>query len=312
MNRWVKRALIGVGGLLGLGAAGFGVFVFGLHPKKVPAADLSAPKSQAEIERGQYLAEHVALCVHCHSESDHAAAGAPITGPKGGGSVFLEHPDLGRVTAPNITPDKEHGIGAWTDGEIVRAIREGISRDGHALVPMMPYEEFRQTLTQADALAIVAYLRTLKPASSSPAPTALKFPLNVIVRMLPEPVENEPAAQAQDGSQARGKWLLRAGVCAGCHSAEHDTEDPQMFLRGGGKLGDGIVVPNITSDPAAGIGSYSDEDILRAVTKGVSKSGAPLRRMPSSAFAGMTEDDQKALLRALRAVPPLPPAPADD
>src|SRR4029079_16324842 len=91
--------------------------------------------------------------------------------------------------SPNITPDPESGLGKWTDGKILRAVREGISRDGRPLFPMMPYATFGKHLGDDDALAIIAYLRTLKPIKNVPRRVETVFPSWMVSRAAPQPVE---------------------------------------------------------------------------------------------------------------------------
>ena len=94
--------------------------------------------------------------------------------------------------APNITPDPETGIGRWTDGEVARAIREGVSRDGRPLFPLMNYPAYRD-LTDSDVLSIVAYLRTRKPVRRDNGRTDLDFPVGMMIRTVPKPLDNAPA-----------------------------------------------------------------------------------------------------------------------
>jgi hypothetical protein len=110
-------------------------------PEQRPAASLKVPADAAQVARGKYLVEHVSDCLGCHS--DHLNTfGFPVKPGSEGQGGFIFDKKLGFpgvVAAQNITPDPEFGLGKWTDGEIVRAFREGIDRNGDALFPMMPY-----------------------------------------------------------------------------------------------------------------------------------------------------------------------------
>src|SRR5689334_3314171 len=110
-----------------------------LGPKARAVTARTFEKTEARRARGEYLVENVATCFHCHSEPDLASpGGTPKAGMKGAGWE-MPIPELGRVIAPNITPDVETGIGGWTDDEIARAVQEGVDKSGRALFPVMPY-----------------------------------------------------------------------------------------------------------------------------------------------------------------------------
>ena len=204
-------------------------------------------------------------------------------------------------------------MGGWTDGEIARAIREGVSKDGRPLFPQMPYETYRETLSDGEILDIIAYLRTLKPVNNKPGATKVAFPVSMFIRSVPAPLEQPPApAPSPSDKLARGKWLLRAASCNECH----DTRDDKMQKVPGKTLAGGMefhlpdergvaIAPNISSDKATGIGAYSDEDIRRALEEGKGKDGRDLYVMPWSYYKGMTKEDKDALIAALRDVPPV-------
>jgi hypothetical protein len=237
----------------------------------------------------------------------------PVEGRVGAGRDFGDWgPDVPfHLRAPNLTPDKETGIGAMTDGEVIRAMREGIGKDGRALFPQMPYVTYARTLSDDDALAIVAYLRTLTPIKNDPGRTEIKFPVSMFIRGVPKPLEGSPPkAPEPTDTRARGKWLL--DVCS-CHDC-HDSVNSKMQklegkgLAGGMKFplpgGKGLTIaPNITPDKATGIGAYSDDDLRRVFNEGKGKTGRVLYTMPWSYYAGLTKDDKEALIAALREVP---------
>ena len=307
----IVKKLLGFLLILIVLAAGAGyVFFFVVHPKKRASAELKAPSTPEAIERGRYLATHVMGCLGFHSEGDVTKPGDPHKpGTEGGGRDFGDIPDFpGHIRAPNITPDPEHGVGKWTDGELVRALREGLSRDGRVLFPMMPYGTYHDLLSDEDALAIVAFLRSLKPLPNNPGPMEVKFPVSMFIRLAPQPVET-PAGAAPTEKLARGRWLLRVASCTECHTpSEKGKPIEGMEYAGGGKfplpIGD-LYVPNITSDQATGIGAYSDEDLLRVLNEGVNKAGKSLYMMPWTLYRGMTDEDKQALIAAMREIKPI-------
>jgi Cytochrome c len=309
----LKRLLPVLGSILGLAIFLVLAKYYGLSPEQRPAPELKIRSLPESIERGRYLAHHVAACMGCHSEIDDSQSGEPIRpGRAGSGRDFGEIPNLpGRMRAANLTPDRETGIGNWTDGELLRAIREGIGRDGHVLFPFMPYPTYAKLLSDADAHAIISYLRSLPPIKNRLEPSTVNFPVSMLIRALPAPVTT-PAGPPPPEPRARGNWLLSMANCRDCHDAFDAQHQPILGkeLSGGFELasprGKGSVfAANITSDRATGIGAYTDEDLLRVFNEGVNKAGRKLYGMPWSYYAGMTDDDKRALIVALREVPPV-------
>lgn len=310
-----KKILLGLVILVVLAVAGVAVWFYVLHPKSRPAPDLKAVATPEALARGQYLAT-ITGCIACHSPIDESRPGDfPIADKLFAGRVFPGDENFPAINAANLTPDPETGLGAWTDGEIVRALREGLSRDGRVLFPMMPYTSFRE-LPDEDALAIVAFLRSVKPVRNPVPPTDVPFPVSMFVRMAPQPVEAPPPAWPTE-PVARGQLLLKLSSCGDCHTPRekgHPVEG--MELAGGtpfvGPWGT-VHASNITSDRAAGIGALTDDDLRRVLREGRRKDGRLLWVMPWSATRAYTDQDLDAVIAALRAVPPngnLVPAPA--
>jgi cytochrome c553 len=313
MKKILKRILVVFLATLALGVAAIYVKFYVTLPKTRPAPDVKAPASPEAIERGRYLASHVAACVGCHSKVDITKSGEPIVeGQLGSGRDFGELPGFpGRLRAPNLTPDKETGIGAWTDGEVLRAMREGVDRNGRVLFPQMPYKTYAKTLSDDDALAVIAYLRTLAPIKNDPGVMEVKFPVSMFIRGVPAPLASSPpAAPPASDKKARGEWLLQVCSCSDCHDSMNEKMEPIP----GKRLAGGMMFPlpegkgnvyaaNITSDTATGIGAYSDDDLKRVIEEGKGKSGRTLYVMPWIHYKGMTAEDKEALFAALRQVP---------
>src|SRR5215207_638870 len=129
----VKKLMLVLAGVLVLAIALVLVKFYGLSPNARAATDVKAPRTPEAVERGRYLAHNVTVCMGCHSQVDETKPGEPIVaGRTGSGRDFGVLPGFpGRMRAANLTPDPETGIGNYTDGELLRAIREGIGRDGH-------------------------------------------------------------------------------------------------------------------------------------------------------------------------------------
>ena len=314
MKKIIVRILKVLGALVVLAILGMVVKFYVLSPKSRPAQAMTAPTTPEAIARGKYLTNHVAACVGCHSPVQETVPGEPpVEGKLGAGRDFG---DWGpavpfHLRAPNLTPDKETGIGSMTDGEVIRAMREGVGKDGRALFPQMPFQTYAQTLSDDDSLAIVAYLRTLPAIKNDPGRTEIRFPVSMFIRGVPKPLEaSPPAPPAATDKLARGKWLLQVCSCNDCHDSvdPHRKKIPGKALAGGQPFplpnGKGVAVSsNITSDKATGIGAYSDEDLMRVFNEGKGKTGRFLYVMPWSYYAGLTKEDKEALIAALREVP---------
>ena len=311
---WKQGIKMAVGILVGLPILVFAIMAirfYGFNPKSRPAPVMSAPTSAEAVARGKYLVHNVAACIGCHSTVQEDVSGEPPVEAKlGAGRDFGDFGGPVHIRAANITPDKDHGLGGWTDGEVARAIREGVSKDGRNLFPQMPYLTYRETLSDAEVLDIIAYLRTLKPIADDPGRTSVSFPVSMFIRGVPQPLETPPPPPpGPSDKMARGRWLLKTASCHDCH----DSVDDKMQKIPGKAFGGGMkfttakgtfYASNISSDKASGIGAYSAEDILRVINEGKGKSGRTLYVMPWSYYKGMTGEDKDALVAALMAEPP--------
>ncbi len=291
------------------------MFRIGIVCGAVLLAACSGAAAESPAERGNYLVNTIMACGNCHSPRD--ADGRTIAEKAFSGGLTFVTPAF-IATAPNITPDVETGIGSWSDAEIKRALVEGIRPDhghlsGAALAAIMP-ANFYRALLPGDLDAIVAYLRMVKPIrSESPAP------------VYQAPVRRDPYPDAEAGFDKagfadpvrRGAYLATIGHCMECHSAwSRGTSDFRNGLGRGGRAfpareGSPAGIPdsiaaNITSDPAAGIGGWSDAEIGRAITHGIGRDGRALKPpMAYDYYAGLKDSDLADIIAYLRTVPPL-------
>lgn len=253
--------------VLAIAVLGVGFFFFRftvLLPRDIPVPDIALPTSAEEIERGRYLATHVAVCMDCHSTRNWEYFAGPIkAGTLGkGGEVFDESTGLpGLMISKNITP---HGLGRWSDGEVFRAITGGLQQDGDALFPLMPYDAYR-TMDERDILAIIAYLRTLGPIENAVPDHQLNFPLNLIVNSIPR--EAELRTINRDDPVEHGEYLSTLAGCTWCHTPINATQQtiPEQLLAGGHEfaMGDYLVrAANISPDPETGIGNWTLEQFI--------------------------------------------------
>jgi mono/diheme cytochrome c family protein len=307
----LKKILIVLAVIVLVVVAGVPAYMYTAYPKMRSAPAMKAPSTPEAIERGRYLVEAVTGCAACHSPIDESRPGDfPQADLKFAGRIFPADSGLpGTIIAPNLTPDPDTGIGNWTDGEIVRAIREGVSRDGAPLFPFMNYPEYRN-LSDDDTLAIVAYLRTQKPVRREVGRTKLNFPVNMMIRMAPQPLESSPPGLPAAGVE-RGRALIKVMLCGDCHTPMDDRGGrlANKQLAGGmrftGRWGE-VHSANITSHPSAGIGAYSNDDLKRVFREGKNRAGRDLWVMPWSVTRNLTEPDLDALIAALREVPANP------
>ena len=295
-------------------AGGGLAFLWLRQPAQVAAANITVERSAGLVERGRFLFEVLADCDGCHSQRDFSRFGGPVV-PAGRGAGFVFPAEMGMpgtIVAPNITPDKETGIGSWTDGEKIRAIRDGVDRDGRALFPMMPYQSFRK-MSDADVEALVAYLDSLPPVRNPLPQTVVKFPVSLMIKSAPAPAGSVPPPDPA----RRGEYLVTLAGCAECHTPEDRGQPvPGKEFAGGRvfKLPFGTVVTaNITPDMDTGIGKWTEKHFLDKfaeyrdyVRNGPPKCGPDaFTLMPWLKFSQLPEDDLRAIYAELRKLPPV-------
>ena len=309
-RRWIKRLLKIAGyGFLGLIVllAGVITFTIGWRPifgaKARALTDRKFEPTPARFERGKYLVEGVVGCFDCHSKFDNKAPEGPVLiSPKGAGSVFLEEGEM-RVVASNITPDKETGIGNWSDDAVARSIREGIGNDGRALFPIMPYGEFRH-MSDEDLASVIAYVRSAEPTPSQLPKTHLPFPLSRLVNNFPEPIDAPVPQPDVSTPEKRGEYLAHLGACTDCHTPHRrGTPIPGMYLAGGDTFGE-VASTNITLDPS-GISYYDEALFLNVIRTGHVKARPLKPPMPWRLYRNMTDEDLKSIFAYLRTVKPV-------
>jgi hypothetical protein len=256
-----------VGALVGIAIAttgGLYLYFFVVLPRDLPVPDLEIELTPARIARGDYLATAVYGCIYCHSERDWTLFGAP---PKPGtigqgGEVFDASVGVsGYLVSPNITP---HHLGDWSDGEIYRAIVNGLHRDGYAFFPIMPFDVYLHLETE-DVYSIIAYLRTLDPIESEYTGRRLSPIMQFIANSRALPAD--PWEVDEDDPVSRGERMTLIAGCRFCHTPANERMQPYEDMRFGGGLGmwaNGELVysNNISPDPETGIGSWSVNDFI--------------------------------------------------
>jgi mono/diheme cytochrome c family protein len=255
---WKK--IIGYTLLVAVALAGGGfAYLYFRKPASQPPSDIRVAMTEEQVARGKYLFA-LADCDGCHTPHDPTKLYMPaIEAKRGSGQLFEEEGAPAPVYASNITTDPETGIGSWTDGEKIRAIREGIGRDGRVLFPMMPYEQFRY-MSDEDVQALVAYLNTLPPVRNKLPRTTVGFPISMLIKGKPRPVTKPVKTPPRANQFGYGEYLTTVGLCEVCHTPfDRGTFDTSKRLAGGHKFsmnGYTVVSANITPDPETGIGTW--------------------------------------------------------
>jgi mono/diheme cytochrome c family protein len=317
----VKTVLKVVGGVLLLiicGVAAFVGYVSATWDKDYSATPRPAVKASTDpevIRRGEYLAHSVAHCSVCHVPEDVTAKREPGEHPAMVGGFVWRMGPLGTITSRNITPDKETGIGNWTDEDLARAIKFTVGRDGK-LLPFMSLTV--PAMADEDVEAIISYLRSTQPTvrpNTPPEPgILLKYLATKVGPSFREGFlkDLKYVAASEEPSLERGKYLAHGpGWCVGCHSPfnmlemkpsgpqfsgssdpEPDHKDASMVFR----------IPNLTTDPETGHMANWDEDHFVARFK--AGRAIASSKMPWEAYREMTDSDLRSIFRYLKTVPP--------
>ena len=272
-----------------------------------PALAQGTPASAAEVARGRYIFGATGGC-GCHTVPK---------GPVNAGGRRYDGP-FGTVFASNITPDRQTGIGTWTDEQIITAIRLGRRPNGERLLPVHPFTVFNG-MAEEDLKAVVAFLRTTPPVNRPNQPKKITMPLFESV-FLPTwlaafaPKETPPPKAPTSGIP-RGEYLVRAvGHCGECHSPRTMTmaTDNSRFLAGNPKGPEDQAMPNITPDPDTGIGKWSVEEIADYLGSGNKPdgdvAGGLMAEVIDGTLAGykdLTQADRVAIAQYLKSIPPI-------
>jgi mono/diheme cytochrome c family protein len=286
---------------LGRGATALlGILVGGLA---VSPAGAQGPATSDPVARGKYVFGATGGC-GCHTEKDR---------PLNSGGRKYEGP-FGTVYSTNITPDRQTGIGGWTDDQIITAIRLGRRPNDERLVPVHPYTVFNG-MAEEDLRAVVAYLRSLPPVNraNQPKKTIPLFESVFLPAWLAAFAPREtPPASAPTSGLARGEYLVRAvGHCGECHTPRGVTQatDNSRFLGGSPKGPEGDPVPNITPDKDSGL-TWSEEEIAEYLETGNKPDGdaagglmAEVIEGTSAGYRHLTKQDRLAIARYLKTIP---------
>jgi mono/diheme cytochrome c family protein len=282
-------------------------------PNAGKAPDLEVAVTPAKVERGEYLAYHVMMCADCHSFRDFSQfSGPPTPGTEFAGGDEFDHAMgfPGKFISSNITP---FGIGDWTDGELFHLITTGVKPDGNPIFPVMPYHKFGQ-MDREDIEAVIAYLRTLEPVETNHPESKPDFPVNLIMRTMPQKAHLSPKPAKSD-VVAYGKYLANAAACFDCHT--NFEKGKFVGPEGGGgrefQFPDGSIVraPNLTPHQT-GIKHFTEKSFVQRFKMYADpdfdlpkvEPGEFQTLMPWYMYSGMKEEDLAAIYAYLQTLEP--------
>lgn len=265
-------------------------------------ATLGLAQAQSDlVKRGDYLVNGILTCGNCHSPKGPTG---DIPGKEFSGGLSWDEPPF-KVTAPNITQDKDTGIGNWTDAQIKTVLRTGVRPNGVTIAMIMPVG-FYDIMTERDLDAVVAYLRTIKPINNTVPAPVYKMPQV----HHPFPGGEKPYTEADMSDKLKkGFYLATIAHCMECHTpmGPRGREFATKLGTGGFEFPGpwGVSVSrNITSSKEKGIGAWSDAEIKRAITQGIRKDGSHLKPpMGFHYYSTVTADDLDAVVAYVRTLP---------
>jgi mono/diheme cytochrome c family protein len=311
-----RAVIIGVAAVAAVAAAGFLWIVLGPGPTdfasgpKVALSDyrganpsgVPARLAQASpVERGEYLAR-AADCMACHTAPD---------GKRFAGGLAFSLP-FGTLYSTNITPDKETGIGNYSDADFLNALQRGTREDGAHLYPAMPFASYTR-MTVDDALAIKAYLFSLPPVDAPDRDNPLSFPFNQRALMgawawLFNPGKRFQANAAQTPEWNRGAYIAEAlAHCGECHTPRNLFFAVDNRRKFGGALTAGWRAYDISSDSSTGVGAWREEDLVAYLSTGHAMgrgtATGPMGEAVEFSLSHLAPEDIRAVAVYLRSVP---------
>jgi mono/diheme cytochrome c family protein len=263
---------------------------------------VSQASAQGDVKRGDYLMNTIMTCANCHSPKGPPPA---VAGKDYSGGLSWDEPPF-KVTAPDITQDKEAGVGSWSDGDLKTLLLTGKRPNGVQIAEVMP-TSFYPILTQGDLNGIVAYMRTIKPVNN-------KVPDPIYKMALPHHVfpgaEKSYTPADMNDKLKKGFYLATIGHCMECHTpfgAGGGRDFKNSLGKGGAEFPGpwGVVKSrNITSSKTAGIGDWTDAEIKEAIIHGKRKDGSKLTGpMGFQYYVKMTDADLDAVIAYVRTLP---------
>lgn len=312
------KTVLKVGGILLLVVilllAGVLTYLKTALPDVGPPPEIAIEGNAEQLKRGAYLANHVMVCMDCHSKRDWTQfAGPPIESTFGmGGEVFDQKFGFpGKYVSSNITPAN---LSNWTDGEVFRAVVSGVGKDGRALFPVMPHHNYGK-LDEKDIRAVIAYIRSIPAIENQTEASVPDFPLNFILNTIPKKANLQPMPSKAE-KEKYGEYLVTAAACYDCHTNQEKGEFIGEPFAGGMRFplpnNYTVVSTNITPHES-GIGSWTEELFVKrfklyadsTYTPEAVGDGDRQSAMPWTMYAGMSEEDLGAMYAYLKTVKPV-------
>jgi hypothetical protein len=302
--------------ILVVAVAGLLTYVKAALPDVGEAENITIEYTPERIERGKYLANHVTVCMDCHSTREFTKFSMPLAeGTLGkGGERFDQTMGLpGVFFSKNITPE---GISRYTDGELYRVITSGVTKEGRPMFPLMPYPYYGR-MDREDIYDIIAYIRSIPPIKNDVPDSEADFPVNFILHTIPAKATPEPRP-SKDNKIEYGRYLTNASGCRECHTPVNQGqiiidkafsgEREFMFPNG-----DICRSANITPDKETGIGAWTSDMFVQrfkiyrdsTYTLPDVAPGEFNTIMPWTMYAGMEQEDLEAIFAYLQTLTPM-------
>lgn len=283
-------------------------------PAPAPAPAAAAAEvirdSADPLQHGRYLVETIAGCGNCHTPR--LPDGTPDNSKNLAGAFVIQEPVF-NAYAQNITPDMETGIGSWTEDQIVDAIRNARKPDGTFMGPPMSFGWYKN-MSDTDVRAIAKYIKSVPAVRNEVPPATYSIPGGPPENNIFGPIVTSVPDVPKTDIVKYGEYLAGpVGHCMDCHTTYVMGQiDMAQLGRGGNVYARpfiydwAAVSANITSHPEAGLGSWTDAEIKRAITEGISRDGRELLPfMPYWLYKKMEPSDLDAIVAYLRTLPPL-------
>ena len=309
MKKVLKILGIGIGAIVLL----MGIVILFISANDIPSyevekIDFEVVSSPEAIARGEKLS--IMLCANCHMN--------PKTNKLTGHKMLDAPQEFGEIYSQNITQDKTHGIGNWTDGELVYLLRTGIKRDGQY---SPPYMAKLPNMADEDINAIISFLRSdhpmvvADPSPDTPPQPSLLTKLLCRVAFKPFPMPSEKISlPSNDQTIELGRYLAHNLDCFSCHSADFKSNNflnPELsvgYFAGGNKPldmeGRVMLTSNLTPDKETGIGNWTKEDFITALKYG-QKKGEKVLAYPMIPYTQLTDLEAGAIYEYLQSIPPI-------
>jgi mono/diheme cytochrome c family protein len=260
-------------------------------------ASAQDPQSFDRVEKGRYLSV-LGDCAGCHT----AQGGQPFAG-----GLALDTP-FGKLVAPNITPDRDTGIGNMTDDEFVAALHDGRGRNGKRLYPAMPYPAYTR-MSRDDILAMRSYFKTIQPVNNAVESNQLPFPFNIRLAMAFWNWLNFTPGRFQPNPQKSAEWNRGAYLvegpahCGTCHTPKTALGGDKTATPLAGATLQGWFAPNITANTHNGIGGWSKDDLVAYLKTGANQytlASGPMSEAVTHSTSQMTDEDLAAIATYLK------------